>query len=90
MNNLTEEECKMLQNMGALKYPVSKICSIMGFDSKEFEKEFKNENSQIKKLYNKGLDYAAYLIDLKLFEKSQQGDIQAINKLEARQKSANK
>jgi hypothetical protein len=86
MNKLTEEQSMMLQNMGALGYPVSKICSIMSFDREVFEKEFRNENSEIKKLYNKGVDYSGYLIDLKLFEMAKSGDIKAINKLDERKK----
>lgn len=86
MNKLTEEQQKMLKNMGALGYPPVKILNIMEFDKSEFDKEFKNENSEIKKCYNQGADYANYLIDLKLFEMAQSGDIKAIDKLEARKK----
>jgi hypothetical protein len=86
MNNLTDDQCKMLKNMGALGYGADKISSIMGIDMNDVENDLNNEESQIFKLYKEGKDYAAYIIDLKLFEMAQSGDIKALEKLEKRQK----
>lgn len=90
MNEFTDEQKQMLQNMGALGYPPEKISSIMNLTLNEVEKEFKDEKSELKKLYLKGADYANYLIDFKLFELAQKGDIRAIDKLEARKRELNK
>lgn len=86
MNNYTDEQKKMIKNMGALNYPAATISSLMGLDCNVIEKELKNKESEFYKIYQSGADYANYLIDLKLFEMAQSGDIQALNKLELRKK----
>jgi hypothetical protein len=88
MNNLTEDQEKKIKNMGALGYQPKIICSIMDFDLDKFEKEFANEKSKIKTLYIAGKNQAMYLMDLKLFEMAQSGDIKALEKLEQRKKQA--
>lgn len=86
MTNLKEEQLAMLKNMGALGYPPSKIASIMSFSEKEVAESLKNKESDAAKAYQEGADYADYLIDLKLFEMCQSGDIRAMDKLEARKR----
>lgn len=86
MNNLTDEQKKMLKNMGALGYQADKISTIMKFDLAELKSQLEDKNSEISKLYVEGADFAAYIIDLKLFEMAQSGDIKAMDKLEKRQK----
>lgn len=89
MNNLTEDQKKMLKNMGALGYPAKKISNIMKLDVSFLESQLSNQNSEIFKIYNEGADYASYIIDLKLFEMAQSGDIKAIEKMEKRRKEVN-
>jgi len=87
MIDLSSEQKKMLKNMGALGYPPVKISSIMGFDLKEIESDLADVKSEFFKIYQEGNDMANYLIDLKLFEMAQSGDIKAIEKLEQRKKN---
>jgi hypothetical protein len=86
MNNLSDEQKKMLKNMGALGYQPDKISTIMKLDLLELKAQFDDKNSEVSKLYIEGADFAAYIIDLKLFEMAQSGDIKAMDKLEKRQK----
>jgi hypothetical protein len=84
MNNLTEEQKKKLQNMGALGYSPELIAEMMDLDLGKVEKDFIDSKSDLYKLYNKGKNQANYLIDLKLFEMAQSGDLKAIDKLTQR------
>jgi len=88
MNNLTEEQEKKIKNMGALGYQPSIIASIMGFNKNEVEKAMKDVNSVFYELYEAGKNQSMYLLDLKLFEMAQSGDIKALEKLEQRKKQA--
>jgi hypothetical protein len=85
MDNLTEEQQKMLKNMGALGYDAATIAAIMDFEEDELERRLEDDSSEIRKFYNAGRKYAQYLVDLKLFEMAQSGDIKAIEKIELRQ-----
>lgn len=86
MNNLNEDQIKMLRNMGALGYPPSKIASIMEFSITEVSTLMNNENSEFYKIYMSGHDLANYLINLKLHDMALSGDIKAIDKLSERKK----
>jgi hypothetical protein len=86
MNNLNEEQVKMLKNMGALAYQPSKIASIMGFSISDVSTAMDDVSSEFHKIYTSGSNMANYLIDLKLFEMAQSGDIKAMDKLSERKK----
>lgn len=86
MSNYSDEQIKMIKNMGALSYPSNVIASIMNLEVEFVEKELKNKDSEFYKHYNAGYTYANYLIDLRLFEMAQSGDIKAIDKFEMRKK----
>lgn len=87
MTNLNEEQIKMLKNMGALGYPSSKIASVMQLEIAEVRTQMNDSNSDFFKNYHAGADMANYLIDLKLFEMAQSGDIKAIDKLSERKRN---
>lgn len=87
MTELTPEQIKMLKNMGALSYPASKIASIMELNLEEVVNAMKDHDSDFYKIYMAGQNMANYLIDLKLFDMAQSGDIKAIDKLNERQKN---
>lgn len=86
MSELSDEQKKMLKNMGALGYNSTKISIIMKFDKVELEALLLDKTSEVSKIYTEGATYAGYVIDLKLFEMAQSGDIKAMEKLEKRQK----
>jgi hypothetical protein len=60
----------------------------MGFNKNEVEKAMKDVNSVFYELYEAGKNQSMYLLDLKLFEMAQSGDIKALEKLEQRKKQA--
>ena len=78
MNEFTDDQKKMIKNMGALGYQADKICSIMKFDLIMIKSAMVDKNSEFMKLYTEGADFASYVIDLKLFEMAQSGDIKAM------------
>lgn len=81
----TEEQIGKMQHMGILGYSIEKCINILDVvDEVQFRKDFLNENSLIKKAYQKGVDKAEYAIDMKLFDKAKGGDLNALKKLEER------
>lgn len=85
---LTEEQSKMLKNMGSLGYLPKKISLIMPEFTETFlTLELKRADSPIKKVYEEGSNFADYLLDLKLFEMARAGDIKALEKLEQRKRT---
>lgn len=84
---MNDKEKEMIINMGALGYPVSLCARVVGVkDEKQFQKDFVDPKSEVYQLYQQGKDRAQYLIDLKLFEMAQSGDIKAMRKLEIRKR----
>jgi hypothetical protein len=84
--NFSEEEIKMIKNMGALGYKSEKIASIMDLDLNKFNIEFQNPESLVFKAYKTGCDRAEYVIDFKLFEMAQAGDLKAMKEYELRKR----
>lgn len=77
---------KVLQ-FGMLYYPISKILNILDLeDEAEFINDFHNEDSEIAKSYQKGVDKADFVLDLKLFKMASAGDLKALEKYETRRK----
>jgi hypothetical protein len=89
MDNFTEDQQKVIKNMGALGYDAARISSIMGFEVKAVE-SWLNGDCIFRKIYDDGARYAEYLIDLKLFEMAQAGDLKAMEKLEKKKESLKK
>lgn len=88
MNNFTEEQIKMIKNMGALSYPPEKIASIMGLNEEEIKRAFFDKSTDFYRHYQNGANMSNYLIDLKLMENAHAGDIKAIEKLEERKRKS--
>lgn len=84
---MSEKEKEMIKNMGALGYPVDLCIRVLDVkDEKQFRKDFADAKSEVNILYSVGRDQAQYLIDLKLFEMAQSGDIKAMRELEIRKR----
>lgn len=84
--HITEKEIEQIINLGALGYTPNLCSEILGWEQKEIEYLLKNKESVFYKNFQKGEIRAQYVIDLKLFELAQQGDIKALDKLELRKK----
>ena len=83
---IKKEQEEQIINMGAFEYPAAKIANILSLDQKEVELAMKDKNSVLSKLLQKGRDMADYVIDLKLFELAQHGDMKALEKLNERKR----
>jgi hypothetical protein len=76
---MTAEEKAMAVNLGALGYPPA-ICRKVMDDGICDHPDFQNH-------YERGEARGEYVIDLKLLELSQQGDLKALAKLEQRKRT---
>lgn len=75
---MTPEQKAMAVNLGALGYPLPDCAKVMD-DGLAAHPDFQA-------LYDRGVARGEYVIDLKLMELSQQGDLKALAKLEQRQR----
>lgn len=71
-------------NFGAFGYSIEKMASILMIEQEEIKKELNNSTSDFYKHYEKGRHMADYVIDLKLFELAQSGDLKALEEYEFR------
>ncbi len=85
MKILAEQE-EQIVNFGVFNYDAQKIGNILGFSEDVIKEEMSSSDSQLSLLLQKGKDMAEYVIDVKLFEMAQAGDLKALAKLEMRQK----
>lgn len=86
---LTDEQKMIIIDCGAYGYDSNRIAGILEVDVNQIEKQLKEVGSEINQLYQKGVYRAEYVIDKKLFELAQAGDIKALEKLELRKKLRN-
>ena len=86
---ITKQQEEIIINCGVFDYNAAKIANILGVEKEEIEKELKDKNSEFSKLIIKGRDMADYVLDLKLFELAQNGDIKALEKLDQRKRRRN-
>ena len=78
------EDPEIIINFGALGYDAKKMSSILGVSEIEILSELKNKDSELAKLYQKGVDMSDYAIDMKIFALAKQGDLAAISLYEKR------
>ncbi len=81
---ITKEQEEQIINFGVFGYSEKKIANILGLDVTEVSNDINNKNSDLFKLLEKGKDMSDYVIDLKLFQMAQSGDIKALDKLQRR------
>ena len=84
VRDLTEAEKEMIINLGAMAYDANTISQILLIDKNEIEKSILDASSEFGSLYNKGKLMGQYVIDLKLFEMTKAGDLNALSRYEAR------
>ena len=84
--NLTKEEIEKIINCGALGYDHLRVSVITGIDSAEIKKQLKAKSGEIFKAYQRGEWINDYLIDVKLIEMAQGGDIKAVTELDSRKR----
>jgi len=83
---LTEKEREQVINLGALEYSAEHCAAVLGWSIKDIQSAFNDQDSDFFKAYESGRLKAEYVIDLKLFEQAQAGDIKSLDKLELRKR----
>lgn len=83
---IAKEAEEQIVNFGVFEYDTLKMSNILDVSEHEIIKEMKNTSSDFYKLYQKGVDMADYVIDLKLFDMAKSGDIKALDKLDFRKR----
>lgn len=88
--SITDKEKEQIANCGAFAYSAVRCAAVLGWPLNETAKLFMDEESDFFKAYASGKYKAEYVIDLKLFEQAQAGDIKSLDKLENRKKMRRK
>ena len=83
---ITDKEKEQIANCGAFAYPSDRCAAVLGWPEDETAKLFIDKKSDFFKAYSAGKYKAEYVIDLKLFEQAQAGDIKSLDKLENRKR----
>lgn len=86
VRNITEKEKEQILNLGAFEYSAKMCSSVLGWDEEEIQSYLNDDQSDFHKLYETGRTKAQYVIDLKLFEQAQAGDIKSLDKLQQRKR----
>lgn len=90
--NFTDEQQEAIRNFGALNYSAMKIISILAIPAEkiiEFKQSFSDTKGEVNQLIQQGKDGSEYIIDRKLLELAQNGDLKALEALEKRKKKQN-
>lgn len=75
---------EMIVNFGAFSYSNEKMAAILLINEKQIANEMEDKNSDFYRLYSKGKNMRDYVLDLKLFEMAQSGDLKALDEFYAR------
>lgn len=82
--SIIDEHEEMIVNFGAFSYSNEKMAAILLINEKQIAIEMEDENSDFYRLYTKGKNMRDYVLDLKLFEMAQSGDLKALDEFYAR------
>lgn len=74
---LSKENLLVVEKMGATNYRPSQVCMYLQIDKAKFQKEFDNENSELRIAYERGKLKADFDISSKLLENATAGNITA-------------
>lgn len=81
--NIDEAMKEKIINCGAFGYDEKRMAAILELTVKEV-KELMDSESEFEQLYERGKMRGDYVLDLKLFEMAQAGDLKALEKYEQR------
>jgi len=84
---ITDKEKEQIANCGAFAYSSDRCAAVLGWEEEEVEAMMEDEDGKFSKAYSAGKYRAEYVIDLKLFEQAQAGDIKSLDKLETRKRT---
>jgi hypothetical protein len=80
-NGMTDAERDMIVDFGAFMYDFSKMAIILGWEKHQVQALMKDTESEFFRLYEKGKHMAEYVLEKKIFEMAQKGDIKAFEKI---------
>jgi len=86
---ITAEHISKLEACGSLGYRATKVANILDVPAADvgwFLKQFADKGSRIRRAFDMGVDKSDFIIDKKVFELAQSGDMAAIQEY-ARRKS---
>ena len=86
VRNLEQSDFDKIINFGAFGYGNEKMSFILELPLDYVDKEMKNKDSVFYKKYQTGSHKSDYVLDLKLFEMAQGGDLKALEEYEFRKK----
>lgn len=87
MRPLSEKDLALVMSMGMLHYSVQQVAdNLDDVREDEVRKAMFNPESEIAIAYRKGKSRAQMKLDMKLYEMAQGGDLEALKKLEIRQR----
>lgn len=81
--SIVEGNEDMIVNFGAFSYEVEKMASILMVGAEVIAEQMK-PGTVFRGLYDKGKNMRDYVLDLKLFEMAQSGDLKALDEFYAR------
>ena len=87
--DITPEFLSKVETCGTLGYRAAKVINILEVpeaDARWFMKQFADKSSSIRRAFDRGVDKSDFMIDKKVFELAQTGDMAAIQEY-ARRKS---
>ena len=77
-------------NFGAFNYSAHKMAAILLMEESEVLSLLEDKKSEFYKHYQKGVHTSDYVLDMKLFEMAQGGDLKAMENYEFRKRKRNK
>ena len=80
-HGMTDVERDMVVDFGAFMYDAAKMAIILGWQKTKVQEFMKDSESEFFKLYEKGKHMAEYVLEKKMFEMAQKGDIKAFEKI---------
>lgn len=84
--NIEPQERERIMNLGVFGYNAAQCAAVLGWELEEVENLLSSNDSEFFVLYEKGKIKADYIIDIKLFEQAQAGDLKSLDKLEMRKR----
>lgn len=78
---MNDTERDMVVDFGAFMYDSAKMAIILGWEKKTVHDLMNDAESEFFMLYEKGKHMAEYVLEKKMFEMAQKGDIKAFEKI---------
>ena len=85
---ISEAEADKIVDFGAFSYLPDKMAAVLDWPIEEIREMYADPCGEFRKLYDKGVHMADYVLDKKLFELASKGDLKAIEKFQLKRRRA--